>query len=81
MVDGGTVGCVTMTVDTAPSLTRGAQYVFVLTPAIDADNRRLGDAQAVYMAWAIDATGTVQTTEGPLSAEALAGKVADAGKP
>ena len=76
LVEGGTIGCITMKVYAAPTVVKGATYVFILTPAQDADGKRLGDLQAVYEVWHVDATGTVDTDDGSMSLDALAAKVA-----
>jgi hypothetical protein len=76
LVEGGTIGCISMSVDTAPTVVKGAQYVFVLTRALDADGNGLGNLWTVHGAWAVDATGTADTIEGPMSLDALAAKVA-----
>ncbi len=78
LIDGGTIGCVKMEVDTAPFVTGGAEYVFVLTPARDADSHEMGDTQRVHLAWLVDSSGTVPTVDGTMSLDDLAAQVSAA---
>ncbi len=75
LVEGGSVGCVSMTVDDAPTITKGTQYVLVLEPARDANGSHLGNLWRVVKAWTLTTDGTVDTIEGPMSLDALASKI------
>lgn len=71
LAEGGTVGCVLVTVDGAPRLAPGASSVLVLADAKDVDRNDLKGLQRVHFAWPIDASGVVATADGPLTLDAL----------
>ncbi|HTC86066.1 MAG TPA: hypothetical protein VK656_05155 [Candidatus Acidoferrum sp.] len=71
LIEGGTVGCYTTTVDVAPRVTIGKTYVFVLADAYDADRSQALDTREAKVAWPVDADGVVSTPDGPMSLDAL----------
>jgi hypothetical protein len=78
LIEGGTIGCYTTTVDVSPIVEKGSRYVFVLTDAKDAKGQKLLDLQEAKFAWPVDASGVVQTPDGPNTLDWLAQTVAKA---
>jgi hypothetical protein len=74
LVEGGAVGCITMSVEGTPVVAKGDRYVFVLTPALDADRKMLGSQLVVYTVFPIDQDGNASTRDGIMSLDALAAK-------
>ena len=66
LIEGGRVGCITMTSDGAPRVSVGSRYAFVVRPAIDADGGPFLDWQEAIRAWKVDdRSQIVYTDEGP----------------
>lgn len=80
LIEGGKIGCISMEVNTAPTVVKGGRYVFVLTPALDADRKQLGNQFVAYTVFPIDSSGIASTRDGRMSIDALATKVAASSK-
>lgn len=86
-VEGGTLGCWTVTVD-APRVKLKTRYVFVLTDYSDADGKIVPGQHRVFLALPIDENDVVQqggtdvfgnpANEGPMPLAALAQRAAEA---
>jgi hypothetical protein len=78
LIEGGAVGCYTMTVDVAPHVELQKRYVFILNETFDANGKKLPDLQVMWFAWPVNATDVVQTAKGPMPLASLALVVAQA---
>lgn len=78
LIEGGTVGCYTTRVDVSPVVEKGARYVFVVTDAQDSGGTSLLGLQEAKFAWPVDAVGTVETVDGPMTLDQLGQVVAKA---
>ncbi len=60
-IEGGTVGCYSVNVDTVPHLQAGARYVFFLTGSVGSD-----PPPEVWDVWMVDNHDVVATYQGPM---------------
>jgi hypothetical protein len=70
LVEGGIVGCFTMSVYGTPKVEIGARYVFIVSDAPDASGRVLPLPNVVF-AWPVDPNGIVTTVDGLMSLDDL----------
>jgi hypothetical protein len=70
-IEGGTVGCYSVNVDTVPHLQAGARYVFFLTGSIGSD-----PPPEVWDVWMIDNHDVVSTYQGPMPLTQLVDRIA-----
>ena len=75
VVEGGTIGCYTLNVDTSSGILAKSTYVFVLGDAFTADGKTWKNQLQVKLAWPVGTDGTVATSEGSMSLDALAAEV------
>jgi hypothetical protein len=81
VVEGGTIGCYTLNVDTPGVIIPKSTYVFVLGDALTADGKTWKNQWQVKLAWPVGADGTVATSEGSMSLDALALEVSTGVRP
>ena len=74
-VEGGTIGCYTLNVDTPGPIVAGSTYVFVLGDALSADGKTWKNQWQVRSRWPVGPDGTVATSLGVMSLDALAAEV------
>lgn len=69
-IEGGTVGCYSVNVDTVPHLQAGARYVFFLTGSVGSD-----PPPEVRDVWMVDNHDVVSTYQGPIPLNQLADRI------
>ncbi len=81
LIEGGTVGCYTVRIDVAPTVEKGARYVFVLSDAPDANGKKLSDAQLLRFAVPVGADNTVNIFGTWMTPDQLAERLARSSPP
>lgn len=78
LLEGGPVGCFTMSVSPVPHVEPGSRYVFILSEALDAEGEKPLPLPKARFAWPVNQTGNVVTVDGNMSIEALTELVQEA---
>jgi len=71
LVEGGTVGCYTQTVDVSPRVTVRSTYVFVLADLKNPAGQPIPGLQEAKFAWPVNDDGTVTTVDGLMTIDEL----------
>jgi hypothetical protein len=69
-IEGGTVGCYSVYIDTVPHLRAGARYVFFLTGSVGSD-----PPPEVWDVWKVDDDNVVSTYQGPMPLAQLVDRI------